>query len=262
MRINKFISHNTKYSRREADELIKASRVKIDNKTVEDFSLEVSEDSKVYIDNKIVKRRDGLFTVIVYNKPKGELVTKKDDRGRKTIYHSLPQKYSHFIPVGRLDFASEGVLLLSDHPEIASSLMESDLERIYNIKVKGILGKKVFDAMEEGMRIDDSKAGAHERSQIFSMDFKPFAGYKLLNQNASFTKIRVAITEGKNRELRRFFAYFGNDVMDLKRVSFGGVELNNLPSGKFRFLERSEYNGLKAFMREIKIGVENESSKS
>lgn len=252
MRINKFISHNTKYSRREADELIKEQRVKCNNKVVSDFSIEVDENDKVTIDNKIVKRRDGLFTVLVYNKPKGELVTKKDDRGRKTIYHTLPQKYSHFIPVGRLDFASEGVLLLSDSPEIATALMESSLERIYNIKVQGTISRNAFEAMEKGISIEESKAGAHKNSTIDSMEFKPFAGYKILGQSGGYTKIRVAITEGKNRELRRFFAYFGNEVMDLKRVGFGGIELNALPTGKFRFLERNEYNNLKEFIRETK----------
>lgn len=251
-RINKFISHNTKYSRREADRLIEEGKVKLNGKVVNDFSLEVFEDDEVYIDGIKVKRRDGLLSVIVYNKPKGELVTKRDDRGRKTIYHSLPQKFSHFIPIGRLDFASEGVLLLTDAPKVADVLLNSSLERIYNIKLSGRLNRRCFEAMEEGIEIIDSKLGAHKNSKIDNITIKPFLAYKILNQSDNFTKIRVAISEGKNRELRRFFAYFGNDVLDLKRVSFGGVELNSLPSGSFRFLERSEYNNLKSFMRDFK----------
>jgi len=112
VRINKYISHNTKYSRREADELIKAGRVKIGHKIVTDLSTKVESGDKVFLNGKLIKPKHK-FTVIVYNKPKGELVTKRDDRGRRTIYDSLPKKFSHFIPIGRLDFASEGLLLLA-----------------------------------------------------------------------------------------------------------------------------------------------------
>ncbi len=125
MRLNKFISHNSAYSRREAETLIKNGAVKVGNKTVKEPFYEVKDNDRVYINGKPLKKKR-TFTVIVYNKPKGELVTKKDDRGRRTIYHTLPQKFRHFIPIGRLDFATEGLLLLTDSPKVAKALMESD----------------------------------------------------------------------------------------------------------------------------------------
>lgn len=120
MRLNKFISHNTGYSRREADELIKQGKVSINGRVVSDF-IEVSGEEKIRIGSRLIKPKTE-FTMIVYNKPKGELVTKKDDRGRRTIYDSLPEGFSRFVSVGRLDFASEGLLLLTDAPAIATAL--------------------------------------------------------------------------------------------------------------------------------------------
>ena len=97
MRINKYISHNSKYSRRDADRFIEEGRVSVNRKTIKDFSYEVQDGDFVNIDNRPIKKRTEI-TVIVYNKPKGVLVTKKDDRGRATIYHKLSGKYRHFVP--------------------------------------------------------------------------------------------------------------------------------------------------------------------
>ena len=134
MRLNKYIAHHSSYSRREADKVIQDGYVRVDGEIQENPATQVEEGvSIVYVSGKQVAVRDK-YTVIVYNKPKGELVTKTDPRGRKTIYDSLDKKYKHFIPVGRLDYASEGVLLLTDASKIATALMESDLERIYKIR--------------------------------------------------------------------------------------------------------------------------------
>jgi len=189
------------------------------------------------------------LTIIVYNKPKGVLVTKKDDRGRATIYHKLSGKYRHLVPVGRLDYASEGLLLLTDSPEVATALMESGLDRTYNIKIDKPITPEMITAMKEGMVLDDARAGAHEKSKIYSMEFAPFAHFEIRAEGQSFSKLRVTITEGKNRELRRFFAHFEAKVLDLKRVAFGGIELNNLPTNKTRYFSRREYDDVHKFMK-------------
>ncbi len=249
MRINKFISHNTKYSRREADVLIKEGRVKIDNKIVTDLSYMVEKDDKVFVDGRFIKEKDE-FTVIVYNKPKGELVSKKDSLGRKLIYDSLPSGFSHFIPIGRLDFASTGLLLLTDSPTIATKLMNSTLERVYNIKIDGAVTTAMTEAMSQGVELSDATAGGHIKSEIKSMNFAPFYAFSIEKNGRNYSKLKVAIGEGKNRELRRFFAHFNREVLDLNRVSYGGIELNALPSGKWRFLDKKEYYNLKGFTKE------------
>jgi len=261
MRLNKFISHNSKYSRREADRLIEAGEVKINKKTILEFGYELQDGDQVTVKNKAIKaKKQGELTMIIYNKPKGVLVTKRDDRGRATIYHKLPGKYRHFVPIGRLDYASEGVLLLTDAPEVAEVLMTSDLPRTYNIKIDKPVTQMMIDAMKGGLHLQDASAGAHEKSSIRSMDFAPFASFELRGQTGKYTKLRVTITEGKNRELRRFFAHFNANVVDLKRVAFWGIELNNLPTNKTRYFTRREYDDLHKLLKKTQKKEKQDAS--
>lgn len=251
IRLNKFISHNSRFSRREADELIKTGKVSIDGNVIGDLSTKVSPSTIVKVNGRTVKiDYSRASTVIVYNKQKGEIVSKNDPQGRKIIYDSIAKKFSHFIPVGRLDFASEGLLMLTDDPKIATALMNSNLERVYKIKIEGEVTQSMISAMKDGLSLDDATAGAYEKTQITQMEFSPFLGFQVQTSSPKFSKLKVAITEGKNREIRRFFAHFGTKVVDLKRISFGGINLNNLPSGKVRYLEKDEYEDLRLFMKE------------
>ena len=249
MRLNQYIAHHSKYSRREADKLIAEGKVSIHKEVILDFSYQVDSKTKVYLNGKPLREQEQ-YSVIAYHKPKGEIVSKKDDRGRRVIYDSLPKRFAHFMPVGRLDVASEGLLLLSDSAKVVRTLMESGLERVYLIKLSGMIKDCVFDAMESGLSLEDASAGGHSKSKIKAMNFAPFAGYTCIKNTPKYSKIKVIITEGKNRELRRFFAHFGLEVLDLKRIAYGFVHLNNLPCQKVRFLERKEYNKLHIFLKE------------
>ncbi len=253
MRINKYIAHHTAYSRREADRLIEEGHVSLNKRPVTEHGTLVQPGDRVSIKGKVIKERKG-FTVAVYNKPKGVLVSKKDDRGRTTIYHLLPGKLRRFIPVGRLDFASEGLLLLTDAPEVADALMRSALPRTYNIKIDKPLSAAMLRAMEEGLALEDATAGAHKKSEIVSMRFAAFEEVVVRKEGKRYTKLRVTIREGKNRELRRFFAHFGAEVLDLKRVAYGWIALNNLPENKTRYLDKKEYAKLHAFLDEMQKG--------
>lgn len=152
------------------------------------------------------------------------------------------------MPIGRLDYASEGLILLTDSVDVANKLMNSDLERIYKIKVDGEINPKVEEAMLNGIELEDATNGAHAKTKIKSMSFKPFIGYKIISSAGNYSKLKVAINEGRNRELRRFFGHFGLNVLDLKRLEFGGISLNNLPTGKSRYLTREEYRDLRYFI--------------
>ena len=249
VRLNKFISHNSNYSRREADKIIEEGKVTINTKTVTNLATKVTSTDIVKIGKRLIKEdKNRMYTVIIYNKPKGELVTKKDPQGRRVIFDSLDSKYKHFMPIGRLDYASEGLILLTDDVVVANKLMHSNLERVYKIKVDGKIHPKVEEAMLHGLELEDATNGAHEKSKIKSMTFEPFVAYQILTNGDNFSKIKVGITQGKNRELRRFFAHFGLEVMDLKRFEFGGISLNNLPTGKSRYLTRDEYRDLRHFV--------------
>lgn len=247
MRINQFISHNTKFSRREADELIKQGLVKINNKIAKLID-EVKDKDKISLKGKRIYKKKQ-FSVIVYHKMKGEIVSKKDERGRKTIYDNLPKEFASWLSVGRLDFTSEGLLLLTDSPVIADALMHSDLEREYYLKLKGKIDQKVIEAMQNGLEIKNEKKGAHPKTKISSMNFAPFLSYEIFGSSGGYTKLKVLINEGKNRELRRFFGHFDLKVMDLKRVGFGAIDLGVLKAGKFRYLQNSEYEKLRDFLK-------------
>lgn len=251
IRLNKFLSHNSNYSRREADKLIEEGKIRVNNKVVTDLATKVKSTDKVEIGKKLIKEeKNNLYTVIVYNKPKGEIVSKKDPQGRKTIYDGLEHKYKHFLSVGRLDYSSEGLLLLSDSVDIVNALMHSDLERVYKIKLNGLITPAVEQAMQSGITIEDATSGAYKGTKIKSMSFAPFLAYDIQTNGTKHSKIKVVINEGKNRELRRFFAHFNLDVLDLKRLEYGGISLNNLPTGKSRYLTKEEYKNLRIFMNE------------
>ena len=249
LRLNKFISHNTKYSRREADKLIEEGKVKINNKSVTNLATKVKTTDKVSISNVLIKyERNKIITVVSYNKPKGEIVSKNDPQGRKTIFDSLGSKFKHFMPIGRLDYASEGLLLLTDSVDVMNKLANSDLERLYKLKVDGPITPKIEEAMKNGLDLEDARAGGHEKSKIISMKFAPFLAYDIQTNGEKFSKIKVSIIEGKNRELRRFFAHFGLEILDLKRLEYGGISLNNLPTGKSRYLTKEEYRDLRYYI--------------
>ncbi len=256
VRLNKFLSHNTQYSRREADKIIEEGKVKVNGKVVTNLATKVSPNDEVRIAKKLIKEdKDKMYTVIVYNKPKGEIVSKNDPQGRKTIFDSLGKQYKHFMPIGRLDYASEGLLLLTDDVNVMNALSHSDLERIYKIKVDGHISPKIEEAMKKGLEAKNATAGAYKNTKIKSMTFAPFLAYDIQRNEKNFSRIKVIINEGKNRELRRFFGFFDLNVMDLKRLEFGGISLNNLPTGKSRYLTREEYRNLRHFLKEQEDGL-------
>jgi len=250
MRLNKFVAHYSTYSRREADKVIQDGYVKVDGEIETNPATQVNEERvDVWVSGKRVARNEK-YTVIVYNKPKGELVTKSDPKGRRIIYDTLDKKFKHFIPVGRLDYATEGLLIMTDASRIATALMTSGLERIYKVKIKGAVTEGMEAAMQNGLKLDDATAGGHSESDVVGMNFAPFYAYQIQKNKSDYSILKIALGEGHNREIRRFFAHFDAEVADLKRLSFGGIELNNLPTGKTRYLDRSEYNKLRSFLKE------------
>ena len=251
MRLNKYIAHNSTYSRREADRLIFDGKVIVNGQVAKIPAIDVNSDTKISINGRYLKKRED-YTVLVYNKPKGELVTKSDPKGRKTIFHSLATRYRGFSPVGRLDYASEGVLILSDAIDIVDRLMRSSLERVYKIKVSGAITQRVVQAMERGVEIKGSTSGAHQATTITEMIIPPFNWFKVIKSGRNFSTLKVSISEGKNRELRRFFGEFDLDILDLKRVSYGFINLNALPTGKKRYFTAEEYDMLREFLQSEK----------
>lgn len=248
IRINKALAERGGYSRREADRIIAAGRVSIARRIVTDLATRVSEDEEIYIDGKKLPLKSANYTAIVYHKPRGEIVTRSDPEGRRTIYESLPEHFSRFLTVGRLDYSSEGLLILTDSAEVATKLMTGKLERLYNVKIDGWISEAIQKAMSEGIELDSS-AGAHPQSRFEKMRIAPFLKWRIEKNHPHYSRLKIVLDEGKNREIRRFFAHFERQVLDLRRVEFGFTSLNALSVGKWRFFTKKEYRDLHEYMR-------------
>lgn len=248
MRLNSYIAHHCPYSRREADMLIAQGRVRIDRQKA-NIGMQLSGDEKVFLDGKLIKPyKDKHYTLIIYHKPKGELVSTKDDRGRRIIYDSLESKFHTFTTVGRLDFASEGLLVLSDSKRVASALMHSDLEREYIVKINTHISTQMLEAMENGLQLQNITQGAHPLSTLKEISLAPFVNVQIIKNTPRFSRLKLTLKEGRNREIRRFFGYFKANVLDLRRIRYGFLHLNALPVGKWRYLNKDEYKKLRAFL--------------
>ncbi|MGI0440144.1 pseudouridine synthase [Helicobacter himalayensis] len=253
MRLNQFIAHNSQFSRREADALIESGRVRI-GRTKATLQSKFSESDKIFIDGKLLKSSHK-YTAIIYHKPKGEIVSKRDELGRRTIYESLDSKFRGFSYVGRLDFASEGLLILSDNKMLVHTLSNANLERVYNLKLDKPLSQKLLDSLNEMLESSapitlTNIKGAHPKTTQKEVILRPFTEATILKDSPRFPKLRVSLNEGKNRELRRFFAQFGYEILDLKRVSYGFCKLNALPCGKWRYFNKEEYKKLHLFLQD------------
>ncbi|MEY4504654.1 MAG: hypothetical protein RL154_950 [Pseudomonadota bacterium] len=256
-RLNKIIAHRSEYSRREADQLIIEGFVKINGELVVDPGTQVASRDEITVRGKKLAPENAKYTVIAYHKPKGEIVSKNDPQGRKIIFDSLGNEFKKFTPIGRLDYASEGVLLLTDSSQIADTLMNSDLERQYNVKIKGFVTPAMERGMMNGLDLRNALAGAHALTKQKAMKFAPFVGYKIIKNAPNFSRLSIILNEGQNREIRRFFAYFRSEVLDLKRVAYGFVHLNALPAGKTRYLNKAEYNKLHEFLKGDRNATKN-----
>ena len=233
MRINKFLAEKGIASRRHADEMIQAGRVKI-NGEIALLGADVSEEDEVWVDGQIIEKTDVEFEYYVMNKPKGIICTVSDDRGRKTVMDLLPPETGRVFPVGRLDYATEGLLILTNDGELAYRLThpKNEIPKTYMAKIEGTLTEKDLNPIRSGIELDGvltKKCKAH-----------------IVETNKAYTKVHITITEGKNRQVRRMFEAIGKNVELLRRVSIGQLKLSGLNRGEIRTLREDEIFYLKS----------------
>ena len=234
MRINKFLASTGLASRRKCEEYIVSGRVKINGKVETNLAFDVTEKMKVEVDGKEVfmpKR----FTYLMMHKPKGYLTTVSDDRNRKTVMELLPAEFKHLMPVGRLDYNSEGLLLFTNDGNVAQKIMRPAREvlKTYSVKVEGEVSLSDAKEIQKGVELIDGTKFKECRVKIQEIKERK-------------TKLEVSITEGKNREIRKIFDKFGYNVIFLKRVSIGTIKLGGLTRGTCRMLKPSEIMYLKS----------------
>lgn len=212
MRINKFIAQATGLSRRSADQAISEGRVTVNQQSVK-TGTDVNDTDTVVLDNQIIKLPDTMTTIML-NKPVG-YVCSRAAQGSRTIYELLPTNLHHLKPVGRLDKDSSGLLLLTDDGDLANRLTHPRYtkEKVYEIELDEPLKPEDKIHMEKGVKLDDGP------SKLQITDIK----------DRSFT---VAMSEGRNRQIRRTFEALGYEVKILHRINFGDYSLGGLPPGK------------------------------
>lgn len=225
MRINKFLAASGVASRRECDEMIKNGKVTVNGKRAV-IGIEIGEDDEVKVDGVTVNVKKNEYYIL--NKPKGYICSVADDKGRKTVIDLMPEGVGRIYPVGRLDYDSEGLLILTTDGELAQHLTHpsNEVPKTYLVRVEGILTENDLNPIRSGLEIDGyvtKKCKAH-----------------IVETNKSFTKIHVTLKEGKNREIRKMFAAIGKEVSLLKRIKVGELTLRGLDRGAYRKLNRQE----------------------
>ena len=214
-------------SRSRTRELVLAGRLQVNGRTVRDPMFPVTpETDKFAIDGKPVVRDE--WTTIMLNKPGSVVTTRSDEKGRKTVFDLLPAELHALHPVGRLDMASTGLLILTNDTRLSSRLTDpaNAVLRVYAVTVKGRV------TPDELLR---AGAGIMDAGELL----KPAAitPRKLSEKESHLT---VELTEGKNREIRRLFEALGHEVIKLKRIAFGSLKLGELQPGQYRRLTREE----------------------
>ena len=218
-RIAKVIARDTKYSRREVEKLILDGRVKIDETIIHKPNVNVTSANTIHLDNKKINFKQQI-QLYKYYKPRGFLVTHSDPENRNTIFDNLPKKFENMITVGRLDYDSEGLLLMTNSGDIKRKmeLPNNNWKRIYRVRVYGKVNKDIVLKLRKGLKIK-------------TIQYKPIDA-KIDNESNSYTWLTMSLTEGKNREIRNIFEYFGMSVTRLIRVAYGPYKLNNLIKGE------------------------------
>lgn len=263
MRINQYISHCGFASRRAAEDLVRAGRVAVNGTVISDLGHKIGEDDIVEIDGqKIAPAKT--HTTIVFHKPPGVICTAKDPQGRKTIYDCLPSGFSSLKYVGRLDYQSRGLILLSDDGDLVYKLTHPkyQIERSYFVWTSKNLSRKAMEQLLEGVDISAANEDKVEtrNSKNAVLDYRVKFDNDKSTDNDTPTEeigrvkdiyvnngfVELVLTEGKNREIRRMLHALHYHIEDLKRVSFGNITLGDLAAGDYRELTQDELKTLKS----------------
>ena len=244
IRLQKLIASTGLSSRRKAETLIAAGRVTVNGKVVTELGTKVDpERDHVKVDGKHLTAAQP-FVYLMLNKPKNVMSTLDDPGGRTTVKDFLRGVSVRVFPVGRLDFDSEGLMLLTNHGDLAQALLHPryHVPKTYLIKVKGILTDEEIARLERGVRLDDGMTGPAFVKKV-----------KKAEQNSW---LELTIREGRKHQVKRMLEAIGHVVIKLVRVRMGPLSLGNLEPGEFRFLTDREANALRELVEERREAVE------
>ena len=217
-------------SRRKCEEYILAGRVKVNGVLVTELGTKVGKKDEILVDGKEINKQQHVYYVLY--KPTGYLTSVSDPKGRRTVMDLIdPEtKKTRIFPIGRLDYDTSGVLLLTNDGDLSYKLTRSakEVEKVYQVRVNGIVDQKAVTSLIKGVEIDGVMT---KRAGVEILDF---------DRKNSSTLLKITITEGRNRQVRKMCEAVGYEVKKLKRLSFGGITLDGLSVGEYRALKPHE----------------------
>jgi len=230
-RLQKVIAQAGVASRRAAEQMIIDGLVSVDGKIVTILGTMVDENQTIVVNGNVLSREEKVYFIL--NKPEGFVSTTEDDKGRKTVLDLVivPQR---IFPIGRLDYDTSGVLLLTNDGDFMNALIHPKfkVEKEYQVKIEGLLRKETSKLLCRGVNLGDFKSGP---ARIFDVKYDD-------TKTNSF--LSIIITEGKYHQIKRMFEAVGHPVMKLRRHRFGSVTADGLPLGEYRRLKPHEIKQL------------------
>lgn len=234
IRLNKFIAHAGLCSRREADRYIGDGKVQVNGKVITEMGFKVRRKDDVVVDEQKITLEP--FVYLLLNKPRNTITTTDDDRGRNTVLDEVENATGYRVyPVGRLDRNTTGLLILTNDGDLAHRLMHPSysVRKTYEVETKRELSESELGAYVQGVELEDGVAKGY--------NLKTFADLKKTFQ--------ISVFEGRNRLIRRMVEFHGTAVTKLKRIEYAGLDLKDVPMGRWRYLKQKEINDLRRLVK-------------
>lgn len=226
-RLQKIVANSGVTSRRKAEELIKAGRVKVDGKVVTEMGITLGENHVIEVDGVKISGQEKVYYLL--NKPRGVITSVSDDKNRKTVVDIINEE-RRIYPVGRLDYDTTGALLLTNDGDFANYITHpsSNIDKVYVAKVQGILKGKDINILKSGVIIDGIKT-SEARVKLMKTDTKN-----------NTCMVKLTIHEGHNHQVKKMIEAIGFEVIKLKRESIAFLDVHDLKSGEYRKLNPKE----------------------
>ena len=232
-RLQKFLANAGIASRRKCEELILDGKVEVNGEVATELGTKVSEKDIIKYNGKIVKPEEEKVYILL-NKPIGYVTTAKDQFNRETVL-DLVKINKRIVPVGRLDMYTSGALILTNDGEFVNMLThpKNEINKTYNVTVKGDITKEDVENLQNGVEIDDGYITKTAKVKILKID-----------EEKDISRIQITIHEGKNRQVRKMCEAINKKVLALHRSKIGSIEVNDLKVGKWRYLTNKEIENL------------------
>ena len=235
IRLQKFMADSGIASRRKCEELILQGKVQVNGKQITELGTKINpEKDVVEFENKIINNENKKYVYILLNKPIGYVTTAKDQFGRDTVLDLVKVK-ERIVPVGRLDMYTSGALILTNDGDFVNKVTHPshEINKTYNVTVKGIVTDENVKALESGVIIDENYKTKPAKVKILKID-----------KEKKISRIQITIHEGKNRQIRKMCKAIDKNVLALHRAKIGELTVKNIPLGKWEFLNKNEIEKL------------------